>query len=101
MAALDFNQVWPQDKLRKADYLYGEGYPEGIEEAVHKLLAKTPCKVVMLQLEDVFEVAELQNLPGTDRETYPNWRHRLPIDLEDMEKSEAYWRNINAVKSAR
>ena len=87
LAALDFNQVWPQDKLRKADYLYGEGYPEGIEEAVHKLLAKTPCKVVMLQLEDVFEVAELQNLPGTDR--------------EDMESSEAYWRNINAVKSAR
>ncbi len=101
LAALDFNQVWPQDKLRKADYLYGEGYPEGIEEAVHKLLAKTPCKVVMLQLEDVFEVAELQNLPGTDRETYPNWRHRLPINLEDMESSEAYWRNINAVKSAR
>ena len=101
LAALDFNQAWPQDKLRKADYLYGEGYPEGIEEAVHKLLAKTPCKVVMLQLEDIFEVTELQNLPGTDRETYPNWRHRLPIDLEDMESSEAYWRNINAVKSAR
>jgi len=55
----------------------------------------------MLQLEDIFEVTELQNLPGTDRETYPNWRHRLPIDLEDMESSEAYWRNINAVKSAR
>lgn len=101
LAALDFNQVWPQDRLRKADYLYGEGYPEGIEEAVHKLLAKTPCKVVMLQLEDVFEVAELQNLPGTDRDTYPNWRHRLPENLEDMENSEAYIRNINALKSGR
>lgn len=33
--ALDSNAVWPEDKPRRGDYLYGEAYPEGIEEAVH------------------------------------------------------------------
>lgn len=101
LAAMDFNQVWPQDNLRKADYLYGEGYPEGLEEAAHKLLAQTPAKVVMLQPEDVFQSDVLQNLPGTDRDKYPNWYHRLPVDLEDFENLQAFWRNVNAVKSTR
>ena len=101
LAALDYNQVWPLDRPRQGNYLYGEGYPEGIEEAVHKLMAKAPSKVVMLQLEDVFHVDEMQNLPGTDRDVYPNWRHRLPVDLEDYSESEAFLRTMHAVKSER
>ena len=99
--ALDFNNVWPEDNLRKSNYLYGEGYPEGIVEAVHKLVAKSVSKVVMLQLEDIMEVDKLQNLPGTDRDQYPNWRLRLPVNLEDLEKLPAYERNIKAIKNIR
>lgn len=99
--ALDFNRVWPEDNLRRADYLYGEGYPEGITEAVHKLVAKSKSKVVMLQLEDIMGVDKLQNLPGTDREQYPNWRLRLPVDLEDLENLNEYERNVRAIKSVR
>ncbi len=99
--ALDFNNVWPEDNLRKSNYLYGEGYPEGIVEAVHKLVAKSVSKVVMFQLEDIMEVDKLQNLPGTDRDQYPNWRLRLPVNLEDLEKLPAYERNIKAIKNIR
>ncbi|MBQ8870270.1 MAG: 4-alpha-glucanotransferase [Alphaproteobacteria bacterium] len=99
--ALDFNGVWPQDNLRKSNYLYGEGYPEGIVEAVHKLVAKAPSKVMMMQLEDIMGVDKLQNLPGTDREQYPNWRLRLPVDLEDLETLPEYERNVKAIKSVR
>ncbi len=99
--ALDFNKVWPKDNLRKANYLYGEGYPEGIVEAVHKLVAKSKSKVVMLQLEDIMGVDKLQNLPGTDRDKYPNWRLKLPIDLEDLENLPEYERNIKTIKSVR
>ena len=99
--ALDFNRVWPEDNLRKSNYLYGEGYPEGIIEAVHKLVAKSPSKVVMLQLEDIMSVDKLQNLPGTDRDQYPNWRLRLPVDLEDLENLTEYKRNIDAIKTVR
>lgn len=101
LKALDETGVWPEDNRRRGDYLYGEGYPEGIEEAVHRYMAKTKAKVVLIQPEDVFQVDKLQNLPGTDRDRHPNWRRRLPIDLEDMEPGQAYQRNITAVKKER
>ena len=101
LSALDFNQTWPADNLRKGNYIYGEGYPEGIEEALHAFLSKTSSKVVLLQPEDIFGVDKRQNFPGTDVDKYPNWRRRLPINVEDMESGEAYKRNIAAVKKFR
>ena len=101
LSALDLSQSWPMDRPRRGNYLYGEGYPEGIEEAAHKFLAKASSKVVMLQPEDIFGVDVQQNLPGTDRHQYSNWQHRLPVDLEDFENSDAFRRNVNAVKSER
>lgn len=101
LAALDFNNTWPEDKKRQGDYLYGENYPEGIDEAVHCLLARSESKVVMIQPEDVLHVDRLQNLPGTDRDKYPNWRSRLPIDLEDWETLDNYCRNVAMMQKAR
>lgn len=101
LQALDNEQVWPEDRRRQADYLFGEGYPEGLEEAVHSYMAKTNSEVFMLQPEDIFQSEKVQNLPGTDIPLYPNWRSRLPVDVEDMEASEAYRRNIAAVKKWR
>lgn len=101
LQALDNEQVWPEDRRRQANYLFGEGYPEGLEEAVHSYMAKTNSEVFMLQPEDIFQSEKVQNLPGTDIPLYPNWRSRLPVDVEDMEASEAYRRNIAAVKKWR
>ena len=101
LKAMDENGVWPQDNLRKANYLYGEGYPEGLDEAVHKFLAKSESRVVVLQLEDILGVTELQNLPGTDKDTYPNWRHKLPVNVEDLSTDTTFVRNITAVKAGR
>ncbi len=99
--AMDREGVWPQDKPRKGDYLFGEGYPEGIEEAVHSYMAKTKSEVLLLQPEDIFQSMKIQNLPGTDVDKYPNWRTKLPVDIEDMAASEAYQRNLKAVKKWR
>ena len=101
LSALDSEGVWPEDRYRHSDYLYGDGYPEGIEEAVHSYMAKTNSEVFMLQPEDIFQSMKVQNLPGTDIDKYPNWRSKLPVDIEDMASSEAYHRNINAVKKWR
>ena len=101
LQALDNEQVWPEDRKRQANYLFGEGYPEGLEEAVHSYMAKTNSEVFMLQPEDIIQSEKVQNLPGTDIPLYPNWRSRLPVDVEDMEASEAYRRNIAAVKKWR
>ncbi len=101
LKAMDENQVWPEDNRRHGDYLYGEGYPEGLEEAVHRFMAKSNAQIFLVQPEDIFQVDKLQNLPGTDRDKYPNWRLKLPINLEDMENSLAYYRNIAAIKRER
>lgn len=101
LKVLDENQVWPEDNRRHGDYLFGEGYPEGLEEAVHRFMARSCSKIFLVQPEDVFQVDKLQNLPGTDRDKHPNWRRKLPVNLEDMENSLAYYRNIAAIKKER
>lgn len=99
--ALDSNAVWPEDNMRKANYIYGEHYPEGIEEAVNRYMSRTASQVFLAQLEDILHVEKLQNLPGTDRDKHPNWRRKLPVVLEQLEGDIAYIRNIAAIKKER
>ncbi len=101
LKALDEAKVWPADNLRKADYIYGENYPEGMEEAVHKFVAKTNCPVFLAQLEDILHVEKQQNLPGTDRDLHPNWRRKIPVTLEKLAQDIAYIRNVDAITSER
>ncbi len=98
---LDSNAVWPQDKLRQGNYIYGEAYPEGIEEAVNAYVARTPSQVFLAQFEDILHVEKMQNVPGIDRDKHPNWRRRLPVSLEKMESDIAYIRNISAIQRER
>ncbi len=101
LSSLDAAGVWPEDRPRRGDYIYGEGYPEGIEEAVHRYIARSASRVVLVQLEDFLHVEKQQNLPGTDRDRHPNWRLKLPVNLEDLEADPAYIRNIMAIKKER
>lgn len=98
---LDINGVWPEDNLRRSDYLFGEGYPEGLEEAVHRFVARSVSKVFLVQPEDILQVDKLQNLPGVDRDKHPNWRRKLPVDIEHLENNINYQRNIRAIRKER
>ena len=51
--------------------------------AVHAYLARTPCALMALQLEDVFGATEQVNLPATSEATHPNWRRKVTVPLED------------------
>lgn len=51
--------------------------------AVHRFLALTRGRIFMVHLEDVLGVTEQINLPGTVSE-YPNWRRKMPVDIEDL-----------------
>lgn len=46
---------------------------------IMRFLARTPCQLVSLSLEDLLDSRTQVNLPGTFRE-YPNWRHPLHVD---------------------
>lgn len=63
--------------------------PDGLAQAVHAYLARTPCKVLVVQVEDMQGVDTPVNIPGTSEE-YPNWRRRLPTNLEDMPGTEPF-----------
>ncbi len=58
--------------------------PPGLCEAVHAHLARTPAMLVQVQLEDVLEARDAVNLPGTTDSQHPNWRRKLPVNLENL-----------------
>lgn len=101
LASLDAARVWPEDRPRQGDFLYGEGYPDGIEEAVSRYMARSSSQVFLAQLEDFFHVIKQQNLPGTDRDKHPNWRLKLPVNIEDMATDIGYIRNVAAIRKER
>jgi 4-alpha-glucanotransferase len=46
-------------------------------------LAATPTRLVSIGIEDVLELPDQANVPGTV-EQHPNWRRRLPVPLEEL-----------------
>ena len=65
----------------------------------HAFLARTPSKILMVQPEDVFELVEQANLPGTV-DQHPNWRRKLPVPLERW-KSDARLQRLAEVMAER
>ncbi|HYC49289.1 MAG TPA: 4-alpha-glucanotransferase, partial [Burkholderiales bacterium] len=57
--------------------------------AVHAYLARTPSRLMVVQPEDVLEAIEQANMPGTVEEQ-PNWRRKLPLTLEAIERDERF-----------
>jgi 4-alpha-glucanotransferase len=68
--------------------------------ALHVYLARTPCALFAVQLEDLAGATEQVNLPGTSEE-YANWRLRLPIALEDLAAEPIVRRTLEAVARER
>jgi 4-alpha-glucanotransferase len=52
-------------------------------EAAVAYLAQAPARLVAIGIEDVLEVRDQINIPGTI-EQHPNWRRRLPVSLEEL-----------------
>jgi 4-alpha-glucanotransferase len=51
--------------------------------AIHAYLARTPCRMVAVSLDDVISVLDQQNMPGTI-DTHPNWRQKTPVDTSTI-----------------
>lgn len=51
--------------------------------AVAAVLAQTPSRLVTVGLDDILGVAEQINIPGTV-DQHPNWRRKLPVDVENL-----------------
>ena len=51
--------------------------------AVMTFLARTKSRLLAISLEDLLEVIDQPNIPGTVNE-HPNWRQRLPLALDKI-----------------
>jgi 4-alpha-glucanotransferase len=73
--------------LRAEGLLPTEPGPEPEEQeiilAMHRLLARTPCRLRLISPYDVLAEPRQPNLPGTIDE-YPNWRLPLAATLEQL-----------------
>lgn len=69
-----------------------------IAVAVHRYAARTPCTLMTVQLEDVFDEAEQANLPATLDDQHPNWRRKVGIDLEDWDRDGRFARVCAAIR---
>jgi 4-alpha-glucanotransferase len=63
--------------------------------AIASFLGRTPSRFVAIALDDIVSALEQINIPGTFNE-HPNWRRRLPVSLEDLDRNE----NLSAVAEA-
>ncbi|MDD2868718.1 4-alpha-glucanotransferase [Neomegalonema sp.] len=60
-----------------------EGHDLEAAEGAHGFLARTPCALAAVQLEDLLLQIEQPNLPG-DVDRHPNWRRRIAASLEEI-----------------
>ncbi len=102
LAALAASGLLPDDlgpALRGERPLPAE-LPRDLAVALSRFLARTPCKLVAIQLEDLAAMKERMNLPGTVNEQ-PNWRRKLPLDLDALFTSADLIAIITAVAEER
>jgi 4-alpha-glucanotransferase len=51
--------------------------------AIYHYLALSPCKLVLVYLDDIIGTLNQQNMPGTV-DSYPNWQQKTPLTLEEI-----------------
>ncbi|MEJ2695157.1 MAG: 4-alpha-glucanotransferase [Candidatus Sulfobium sp.] len=73
--------------LKSAGFLPGDYSAEQMTpelcSAIYRYLASTPCKLVLVNLNDVIGAMDQQNLPGNS-EGYPSWMRKMPMFLEEI-----------------
>ena len=77
---------------------------EALIEAIYRYLARTQSMILIASLEDLLGQEQQINLPGTDRDLYPNWRRKLPLLLEQWSQHDSFYNcaaAINAERSGR
>jgi (1->4)-alpha-D-glucan 1-alpha-D-glucosylmutase len=91
-------------QARLAEALAQEGLPvEGDAvptESVLRFLGRTPCRLAMIQIDDLLDVAEQVNVPGTVEQN-PNWQLKLARPLEGLLQEPTVQRRLAALAAER
>ncbi len=70
--------------LRSLEWKLGEEHvaPRNFFGAV-EFLARSPSRILAIAIDDLLGLKDQPNIPGTVDE-HPNWRRRLPVELNDL-----------------
>jgi 4-alpha-glucanotransferase len=71
-----------------------------LAEAAHRFLARTPSRLMLVQLEDLVRELDQMNLPGTVDE-HPNWRRKLRLSIDSIFDDEFVRRILRVVDETR
>ena len=65
-----------------------------------RFVARTPCELALIPLEDIAGLVEQPNLPGTLDE-HPNWRRRLPEPADQLLRHPEAEQRLNILREER
>jgi 4-alpha-glucanotransferase len=57
--------------------------------SIYHYLALTPCKLLLVSLDDIIGTLNQQNMPGTLDE-HPNWMQKTPLTLDELKKDRRF-----------
>jgi glycogen operon protein len=88
--------------MRLLDSLAGAENADDVtaSAAVHRLVARTPSQIMLVQADDLGGEADPLNVPGTDRE-WPNWRRRVSVPVDALCETPRAQAILAAVKKER
>ena len=70
--------------LTMLDQVLGQhGIDDNSFDAIAEFLARTKSRLMAIALEDLLELREQPNIPGTIDE-HPNWRRRMPLCIDEI-----------------
>jgi (1->4)-alpha-D-glucan 1-alpha-D-glucosylmutase len=69
--------------------------------AMYRYLARTPSRLLIVQLEDLLAELDTPNLPGAPESAYPSWRVRIGRELTAWLKDPAILRFAKAMQRER
>lgn len=78
----------------------GVSWSEELATAVHAYLARSQCKLLLVQLDDLAGEKLQANLPGSTSE-YPSWRRRLHRSIEELSENAQIRNAFHAIAAER
>jgi 4-alpha-glucanotransferase len=102
LGALDDQRLLP---ATLADLMRGEreapsDLPNELAVSLHRLVARTPSRLFAVAAEDLVGAIEQVNVPGTTDE-HPNWRRKLPVELDRLTAQPLFGAIAAAVRKER
>jgi 4-alpha-glucanotransferase len=95
----DEARAWAQQMLRAMLTESAGAYAPDDFAAVATFLGTTPSRLAVVALDDVAGVLEQINIPGTVTQ-HPNWRRKLPMMIEELDRHAGFARVAEAFAKA-